>query len=190
MSDRPTNDIVRAVLDGDTEAFGDLAMRTQAGIRAFLAVRIGDVHEAEDIAQEVFVIAFQRLADFDTSRSMNAWLGGIAANLLRNYVRKRRERLSPDEAGITDLVEREVTRIEEEHTGERLLEALRACMASLAGQARTLVEYKYKLQLGIAEICARVGRKHSAITMALHRIRAQLRDCIQRRVAGSEGDAS
>ncbi len=46
----------------------------------------------EDLAQDVFVIAFQRLNRFDGRASLETWLHGIAINVARNHWRKRTRR--------------------------------------------------------------------------------------------------
>ena len=45
---------------------------------------LGDGAEAEDVAQETFIRAFQKLETFDGARPFRPWLLGIAANLARN----------------------------------------------------------------------------------------------------------
>lgn len=54
-------------------------------------------HEADDLTQDVFLVVHRRLDDFDTSRSIRAWLYGIAKRVGRDYRRgnaRRARRLS------------------------------------------------------------------------------------------------
>ncbi len=56
--------------------------------------------EAEDLAQEVFIIVHRRASEFDDSKSVQPWLYGIARNLMRAHWRKqgaRREELGGSE---------------------------------------------------------------------------------------------
>ncbi len=56
-------------------------------------VRLGaSSSDAEDLSQEVFVVVHRRLSSFDRSRSMRAWLFGIARNVLRDHRRLARHR--------------------------------------------------------------------------------------------------
>ena len=48
--------------------------------------------DAEDLAQEVFVVVHRRLADFDTSRPIKPWLFGITHNVFRDHLRTTRRR--------------------------------------------------------------------------------------------------
>jgi RNA polymerase sigma-70 factor (ECF subfamily) len=71
-----------------------------------LARLLADDASADDIAQEVFLVARRRLADFD-GRSVRGWLYGITRNVARNHQRGHRrflrvlERLPEPEAGAS-----------------------------------------------------------------------------------------
>jgi hypothetical protein len=63
---------VRAAQQGDAEAFAQLVGRHHRGVRACLVARMHDAHEAEDLAQEVFVTAYRKLSEFDPERPAGA----------------------------------------------------------------------------------------------------------------------
>ena len=56
--------------------------------------------DAEDLAQEVFIVVHRRLVDFDTTRSLKPWLFGIARNVVRDHWRKKKRQ--PDAKGLVD----------------------------------------------------------------------------------------
>jgi RNA polymerase sigma-70 factor (ECF subfamily) len=88
--DRSDREIVDAVLDGRVDAYGALVRRYGRRIYA-VARRIVRSHDdADDIAQEAFVRAYQSLHTFDTSRPFYTWLCRIAINLAINSEEKRR----------------------------------------------------------------------------------------------------
>ena len=172
-----TRAIVLRVRGGDLEAFGALVRRHELGVRAYLAARLEDRHEAEDLAQEVFVTAYRNLESFAPDRPLSAWLRGIASNLLRNHLRKRRESWGAD-AFLAALVDKVVP------DPGLAVEALRRCVAGLDAPSRELVEHRYAQEQPLAEIGQALDLKRSALTMSLHRLRVRLRDCMQRRLAG------
>lgn len=174
--------LVEASKAGDLGAFSALVTRHQGAVRACLTVRLEDAHEAEDLAQEVFVVAYRKLSEFDSCRPVSPWLRGIAFNLLRNHVRKFRPVIVGTTEELQSLVEAEV---EVHHTNEdegEWLSALQHCMERLDGSSKDLVTARYQEQTAIGALCARFGKKHSAITMQLHRVRMQLRLCIERSI--------
>ncbi len=171
-----TRAIVLRVRGGDLEAFGALVRRYELGVRAYLAARLDDRHEAEDLAQEVFVTAYRNLDSYAPERPLGAWLRGMAANLLRNHLRKRRE--APGAEGfLAALVEKVAP------DPGRAVEALRRCVEGLDARSRELVERRYAREEPLAEIGRALELQHSALTMSLHRLRARLRDCMERRLA-------
>ncbi len=56
-SDPENTTLISAAHAGNVKAIGKILMRYQSGIRAFLAMRLSNPHEAEDLAPEVFVTA-------------------------------------------------------------------------------------------------------------------------------------
>ena len=70
-------DLVRLAQAGDVEAFGELVDRNRRAVfRAALAV-VGSPAEADDVAQEAFVTAFQKLGSFRGESQFRTWLLSI-----------------------------------------------------------------------------------------------------------------
>lgn len=180
MTERTDTELTDASRQGDLEAFSCLVMRHQAGVRACLAVRLQDPIEAEDLAQEVFVLAYQKLAEFDSSRPFSPWLRGIAFNLLRNHSRKQRPVIVGSAEDLQIMVEREIDQQHTEADEAEWLTALGECIQRLDNFSRELVTARYQHETDIDVLCQRYGKKHSAITMQLYRVRLQLRECVLR----------
>jgi RNA polymerase sigma-70 factor (ECF subfamily) len=67
--------------------------------------------DLDDLAQEVFLVAYRRLPSYDPAFSMNAWLGGITWRVARNHqgrTRKRAEESLPEEAEWPELASPEI----------------------------------------------------------------------------------
>ena len=77
---------------GSADAFGRLVHMHQQGLRAFLR-RLG-AQEADDIAQETFVFAWEHIARFDSARPFRPWLFGIAWRKFREGKRSWLRRLT------------------------------------------------------------------------------------------------
>jgi len=80
---------IRLVLQGDTDAFGDLMALTEARVFATAWRLLGDRDQARDAAQEVFMRAFRSLASFRHGESFPAWIQGITVNVCRDHMRRR-----------------------------------------------------------------------------------------------------
>jgi len=81
-----------AVLAGDEKAWQAWYEDTFPGLDAFVRWRCAGLRDwADDIVQETWLVAVRRIRSFDPERGSFAdWLRGIAANVLRNYLRKRK----------------------------------------------------------------------------------------------------
>jgi RNA polymerase sigma-70 factor, ECF subfamily len=74
------DDLVARARKGDTAAFGELVLRHQAAVcRAALAAT-GSAADADDVAQEAFLLAYRRLGSFRGTASFKTWLLTIAWN--------------------------------------------------------------------------------------------------------------
>jgi RNA polymerase sigma-70 factor (ECF subfamily) len=83
--------IIQRVLQGDIEAFSLLVSRYQRPVFGMVAHLLGNSHDCEDVAQEVFLAAYRNLASFDPVRSrFSTWLFTIARNKSINEMKKKR----------------------------------------------------------------------------------------------------
>jgi RNA polymerase sigma-70 factor, ECF subfamily len=172
-------DLIAAAKRGRLSAFGRLVEMHQDGVRAFLAIRLGNPHEAEDLAQEAFVTAFRKLSDFQDGQAFAPWLRGIAFNLLRNHLRKHRPLAAGNAEDLAALAD---ARLAERYLPEQesgLLAALEHCLAKLSADDRGLLHRRYHDEVPVAELASSSGRGQSAVTMHLFRLRQALAACIQ-----------
>ncbi len=84
MSDREL--VVRAK-QGDRAAFGELVLRHQQQVYHMALRVVRNAEDAEDIAQDAFIRAYQRLRTFRGSSSFRTWVVSIALNRARNLLR-------------------------------------------------------------------------------------------------------
>lgn len=81
--------LVREVLSGRTEAFGELVKRYQSKIYMMGLFYTRHPAAAEDVVQEVFLATYQSLGKFDQSRSFTNWILKIATNHCYKAIRKK-----------------------------------------------------------------------------------------------------
>lgn len=91
--------MIQDVLDGKTDAFRRIIERYQRPVFQMVFNLIFDRHGAEDIVQEVFLTAYQKLSTFDPMRCrFSTWLFTIARNKSINYLRQKKQSVSLDQA--------------------------------------------------------------------------------------------
>jgi RNA polymerase sigma-70 factor, ECF subfamily len=92
----PTDEeLVRAVLAGDPERFGDLVDRYQGRLVNYLFRLLRSSEDAHDLAQEVFLRVYQALDRFDPTYRFSTWIFRVAQNAAIDQIRKRRLKLVP-----------------------------------------------------------------------------------------------
>jgi RNA polymerase sigma-70 factor (ECF subfamily) len=167
--------IVARVLAGETSAYRHLVGRHQQSVFRFAWNLIGDEHEAEDIAQEVFVTAFSHLESYDSQRAaLQTWLLTITRNRCINLLKRKRPTVGDD--AIRDKTESTGPYDAER---EEFWRELTAALARLPLKQKTAFVLAEIEQLSYAEIAkieqTTCGTVKSRIHRAKQRLRAALR---------------
>jgi RNA polymerase sigma factor (sigma-70 family) len=93
------HELVSDALAKGAEGFKPIMERYQHAVFGVAFSRVGDFHDSEDIAQQVFVEAFQRLAKLKDPGRLGAWLRSITINRSIDLLRRRKKDLSLHRAG-------------------------------------------------------------------------------------------
>lgn len=159
-----------AVLAGSETAWRALYDGNFDALYAFVWHRAGrNVHRTDEIVQETWLVAVRRIADFDPAKgSFDAWLKGIAANVLKNH-RRRWQR--DDHTRTLDLDQPAPAAEGPSQAGELMALALTA----LPMQYQAVLRAKYEERLSVSEIGRRWGSTAKAIESMLSRARQALR---------------
>ncbi|HYE05912.1 MAG TPA: sigma-70 family RNA polymerase sigma factor [Planctomycetota bacterium] len=166
-----------------SERFARLWTRFQPEIAQFIAAVVPDPHQADDVLQEVAVAILRKFSDYDDTRPFVAWAIGIA----RFEVAMSRRRHARDRLVLTpealDAVADACVELAPEVDGRS--RALRTCLDQVDGRAREMLRLRYEQALSPQEMAARAGVDPGAVRVILHRVRAALLRCIERRLAGA-----
>jgi RNA polymerase sigma factor (sigma-70 family) len=146
-------------------------------VYSYVAYRIGDGPDAEDVTSEVFERALRYRESYDHSRGRPVtWLLGIARRCVDDWLSHRRpigsEAVS-DEASAEDLEGETIRRV-----------TVAAAIDGLDERARDLVALRYGADLSARAIGEIVGMKTNAVEVALHRALASLRSELEGTRAG------
>jgi RNA polymerase sigma-70 factor (ECF subfamily) len=88
--------LVRAAKAGDRPAFGELVRRFEGAVYAIALRKIGRPLEAEELAQEVFIKAFEKLDQLKVPAAFGGWLRAITVRLAINRMVRRTNAVSTE----------------------------------------------------------------------------------------------
>lgn len=100
--------LIAEIRDGSERAFNALIDRHQQAVRAFLRRLLGDVSEADDMAQETFIVAWTRPGSYRGGSSVRSWLFGIAWRKAKGTQRTWFRRRAREGTWATDMTEQVV----------------------------------------------------------------------------------
>jgi len=82
-------DLVGAVRQGDRSAYAELVRRHYGKVFVVCFAVLGNVHDAEDVAQDAMIAGLQKLRQLRDGGQFGPWIAQIARNLSINLVRKK-----------------------------------------------------------------------------------------------------
>jgi RNA polymerase sigma factor (sigma-70 family) len=180
--------LVGRALRQETGAFEALVHRHMSAVSAVALAYTGNHADAEDVAQEVFLKAWQSLDTLRTPRRFGGWVVTIARNVARAKLnRQRREAVSleqyrkeapmPHSSGVHD-------------SREALRELVPGLVAELADSDRELVLLRYYGGKKTREIAALMAMSHAAVRKRLERVRAKLGRALLASLKADETEAT
>jgi len=164
--------LIHKCLNGEKEAFGFLVDKYRTSVYAFAYSLLWNFHDAEDITQEAFLQAFQKLPTLKQWDSFRAWLYVITSNLCKKFIRKNypdREFFS--EQDVNPFDDYSMNSYQEKQVYELLHEAL----DSLPEMYRQVLTLYYIGGMSGKEIAEFLGTSPSNIRQRLNRARAKLK---------------
>ncbi len=175
-SPNAAEDLVRRARGGSSAAFGELVARYESPLFNFLLRRTSSVEDAEEIAQDAFVRAWQKLDSYDARWSFSTWLFTLARRLASTRRRSTSPSGGPSVQGDEALAGVPVHAdpgVDLARTEER------ANLWSIADRVletdqRSALWLRYAEDLTVAEIAEILGRSSVSVRVMLFRARAKL----------------
>jgi RNA polymerase sigma-70 factor, ECF subfamily len=156
----------------DLSAFDVLYRRHVTAVYQYLLVRIGSLHDVQDLTAQTFLAALENIASYSGRGSFRAWLLTIARNKVADFYRARRIMLPLDaahnvlhpDAGLDTML-----------ADNLQLEQIRLVLPQLpTDRAEALALYFFG-GLSFEETATTMGRSKDAVKMLIHRGLADLR---------------
>ncbi|WP_217560558.1 RNA polymerase sigma factor [Paenibacillus sp. GbtcB18] len=168
--------LIEQILQGNKQAFGQIIDRYKARVFALLQRMLGNSPDVQDIAQEVFIKAYNHLRDYKPEHSFSAWLYRIAANRCIDELRKRKR--TPLMTGMdfdpVQTVTPESVFLEKERQ-----QALESHLMDLDPNYRDVLVMRYIQFLSYQEIGEHLCIPVSTVQMRLYRARKKLRESLK-----------
>ncbi len=180
--------LVERAQAGDSAAFEQLVTQYERQIFRTALHITQNREDAEDITQDVFFKAFQKLHQFQGNSKFSTWLVRIAVNesLMRLRKRKSSKTVSMDQDVETDegSIPRDFAEWrpnpEQNYSQTQLAEILRKTIAGLPPGFRTVFTLRDIENLSTEETAAALGLSVPAVKSRLLRARLQLRERLSR----------
>ncbi|WP_415063149.1 RNA polymerase sigma factor [Bdellovibrio sp.] len=103
-------ELVEKVKSGDRRSFSELVKRHQRSVLRLSLRFVKDMDTAEDVTQEAFIKAYEKLSSFEGRASFKSWLFQIAVNTARNKIREwKRDTVDIDDVQLAVDAEAETT---------------------------------------------------------------------------------
>ena len=171
--------LIHAVLAGDATAFSRLVEKYQKSVHALAWRKIGDFHYAEEITQDTFLHAYQKLSTLRDPSKFLRWLYVITNRICLNWLRKQKpvEQLLTD-TPMKEIVEssyqRYVLAQREAAATEHRFDIVNKLLEKLPAGERTVMTLHYLGEMTTSEISKFLGISGAAVRTRLHRARERL----------------
>jgi RNA polymerase sigma-70 factor (ECF subfamily) len=161
--------LVRAAMQGDTAAFGQIVATYRRLLVASARYAVGRSEDAEDMAQEAFIRAYRRLPMLREPTHFRPWLFTI----LRNVCLTHRQRRAPETLPLEEYADIPAT--------PEALEAghITAVLEQLSPAYREVLVARYLQELSYADIARMLGGTPQGIRMRCARARKMVRELLQ-----------
>jgi len=180
--DEDLTDLIRAAAGGDRRAFEDLVLRKRDQVVRTAFQITGNLEDAKDVAQGVFLRLWRVLQRFDLARRFDTWLYRITVNAAIDHVRERGPKgilqALPDDAGGT--LRDPARGADEQFDLAQLQGAFLRLAARLAPKQRAAFVLKDIEGLDTTEVAAVLGVTESTVRNHLLQARRVLREGLLR----------
>jgi len=168
---REISQLAAKAKNGDQAAFGQIYEFFFQKIYKFIFYRVGHKQIAEDLAEEVFIKAYAKIASLDRSEMFEGWLYQIARNNIVDYYRQKK--LTVDLQAVENTLEYEtniVDLLNLQYQQAILLKLLK----ELGAEQQQVLKMKFLEDLDTAEIAEILGKSESNIRVIQHRALGKL----------------
>lgn len=169
--------LIRLAIDGDVTAWEPLMQQHQQAVFRLCYLLLGDSNDAEDVAQETFLRAWNHLKRFDSTCPLRPWLLSIASNLASNRRRSAGRYLAALTRAFRD--EPAPINLEEKNLQSNDANELWKAVKTLNFQDQQIIYLRYFMDLSVNETAQAMKIAEGTVKSRLNRAIEKLRKIIQ-----------
>jgi RNA polymerase sigma-70 factor (ECF subfamily) len=173
------SELISRAKEGEMEAFGELYERYINLIFRYLRCRVSEDQTAEDLAEVVFLKAFESLDRYqERGWPFSSFLYQVARNQLADYYRRQRDEVPLDE--VLDL-EAPAVSLDRDAILDENIRVLQDALKKIPEDYQEIIRLRLLLELPTPDVAAILNRSEGAIRVLLHRaLKALRKQIIQR----------
>lgn len=175
MSETEDHELVERCLSGDRFAFEQLVDRHQKAVFNIALRMLGRYEDAQDIAQTVFLKAYQHLSSFKRGHKFFSWIYRMAVNEAINFKQRQKPQDTLDEAQMSPALNPEQVMVASET--EKSIEAV---MATLSTEYRAVIVLRHFEDLSYEEIAKTLGIPEKKVKSRLFSARRLMCEALAR----------
>lgn len=172
--------LIKSAIKGSKSSFEQLIEKHQKDILKMIFYRIRSKSDAEDIAQDVFIKAFHKIASLKKPDQFRSWLYKIALNKVIDFANKSKRRFTLHLSLKQKSIEtnKQVVDQEQDHLIENktFWQKIDQILSQLPGMEKEVFILKYLDHLTIIEISEALGKSESTIKTHLYRALKKVRN--------------
>lgn len=174
------DELVRAALEGDKQAFGEIVTRYRKMVARTVKGMLGDTVFSEDIGQEVFIKLYHSLPEFRGEAKLSTYIQRIAVNLTLNEIKRRKRFFSMfSQKGNSEMYEFEIA---DQDTQERseAKELVNKALAALDPKFRIVITMRMLQGYSTKETAEILELPLGTVLSRLSRAQEQLKDILKK----------
>lgn len=192
MNDKSENNLtdhmlVERVLSGDTNAFSIVISKTERLVAQIVFKMIANTEDKKDIAQDIYLKAFQKLNSFKFQSKLSTWVGQIAYNTCLNHLERKqlvlfdkcpKENVNGERLEISDNKEVGILYTEADNIllNKELSKVLQSEIDALSPIYKTLITLYHNEELSYLEIAQITELPEGTVKNYLFRARKTLKE--------------
>jgi len=171
--------IVKKIQLGRKELFFEIEKTYGKKLYFYIYHLIGSKEDVEDVLQNVFIRAFEKIHSFDTSRQFSSWIYRIAHNESINWMKRNRKRYTISWDDVSATKDKREMSLEDESLEEKwerkeLRVNIRSALKRLPHKYREVLILRFYLEKSYEEIGSIIGKPRNTVGTLINRAKKKM----------------